>query len=104
MGFPRKGYWSGLPSPSLGYLPKPRMEPVSPALADGFFTTQPPGGPSFVHYIEYIKLNEANNQEVRSILYTLVKVFLKSQVKQRKRDMILKDSGAHHFSDVSGHL
>ena len=77
MGFPRKGYWSGLPSPSLGYPTKPRMEPVSPALADGFFTTQPPGGPSFVHYIEYIKLNEANNQEVRSILYTLVKVFFK---------------------------
>ena len=26
-------------------LPRPGMEPVSPALADGFFTTEPPGKP-----------------------------------------------------------
>ena len=62
------------------------------------------GGPSFVNYIEYIKLIEANNQEVRNILYTSVKVFLKKQVKQSKRDTILKDSGAHHFREVSGYL
>ena len=43
MGFPRQEYWSGLPFPSLGNLPDPGMEPVSPALADRFFTTEPPG-------------------------------------------------------------
>src|SRR5574340_311003 len=32
MGFPRQEYWSGLPSPSLGDLPDPRIEPVFPAL------------------------------------------------------------------------
>ena len=26
-------------------LPRPGIEPVSPALADGFFTTEPPGKP-----------------------------------------------------------
>ena len=42
VGFPRQEYWSGLPFPSLGDLPDPRIEPMSPALADGFFTTESP--------------------------------------------------------------
>ena len=45
MGFPRQGYWSGLPFPDPGDLPNPRIKPVSPALAGGFFTTEPPGKP-----------------------------------------------------------
>ena len=44
-GFPRQEYWSGLPFPSLGDLLHPGIEPVSPALAGGFFTTEPPGKP-----------------------------------------------------------
>ena len=32
MGFSRKKYWSGLPFPSPGDLPDPRIEPGSPAL------------------------------------------------------------------------
>ena len=43
MGFPRQKYWSGLPFPSPGDFPSPWIEPVSPALAGGFFTTEPPG-------------------------------------------------------------
>ena len=42
MGFSRQEYWSGLPCPSPGDLPHPGIEPeslVTPALADGFFTT-----------------------------------------------------------------
>ena len=49
MGFPRQEYWSGLPFPSPGNLPHPGIEPVSlmsPALAGGFFTTEPPGKPN----------------------------------------------------------
>ena len=42
-GFPRQGYWSGSPFPSPGDLPDPGMEPVSPEVAGGFFTTVPPG-------------------------------------------------------------
>ena len=38
MGFLRQEYWSGLPFPTPGDLPNPGIEPVSPALADGFFT------------------------------------------------------------------
>ena len=43
MGFPRQEYWSELPFPTPGHLPDPGMEPVSPALAGGFSTTEPPG-------------------------------------------------------------
>ena len=40
MGFPRQEYWSGLPFPSLVGLPDPGIEPGSPALTGGFFTTE----------------------------------------------------------------
>ena len=33
----------GLPFPSPGDLPYPRIKPVSPALAGGFFSTESPG-------------------------------------------------------------
>ena len=42
MGFSRREHWSGLPFPTPGDLPDPRIKPVSlmsPALACGFFTT-----------------------------------------------------------------
>ena len=41
MVFSRQEYWSGVPFPTLGDLPKPGIEPASlasPALAGGFFT------------------------------------------------------------------
>ena len=42
MEFSRQEYWSGLPCPPPGDLPKPGIEPASltsPSLAGGFFTT-----------------------------------------------------------------
>ena len=44
-GFSRQEYWSGLLFPSPGDLLDPGVEPASPALAGGFFTTEPPGKP-----------------------------------------------------------
>ena len=49
MGFPRQEYWSGLSFPTPGDLPDPGIKPVSPALAGGFFTTEPPGKPQKKH-------------------------------------------------------
>ena len=46
--FSRQEYWSGLPFPTPGDLPNPEMEPetpVSPALAGGLFSAEPPGKP-----------------------------------------------------------
>jgi len=53
IGFPRQEYWSGLPFPSSGDLPKPGIKPMSPALAGGFFTTEPT-----MEYYSAIKKNE----------------------------------------------
>ena len=41
--FSRQECWRGLPFPSPRNLPYPGIEPMSPALAGGFFTTEPPG-------------------------------------------------------------
>ena len=41
--FSRQVYWNGLPFPSPGDLSNPGIEPRSPALAGGLFTTAPPG-------------------------------------------------------------
>ena len=48
MEFSRQEYWSGLPFPAPGHLLDPgieHMSPTTPALAGGFFTTEPPGKP-----------------------------------------------------------
>ena len=49
MGFPRQEYW--LPFPPPGDLPDRGTEPGSPALAGGFFTTEPPRKP-YVYVLE----------------------------------------------------
>jgi len=41
MGFPRQESCRGMPFPSPGDLPDPRIEPESSALAGRFFTTDP---------------------------------------------------------------
>ena len=43
MGFPRQNYWSELQFPSIGDPPDPGRESTFPALAVGFFITEPPG-------------------------------------------------------------
>ena len=45
MGFSRQEYWSGLPFPSPGDLPKPGIESGSPALQADSLPNEPPGKP-----------------------------------------------------------
>ena len=45
VAFPRQESQSSLPLPSLRDLPDQGTEPISPALAGRFFTTQPHGKP-----------------------------------------------------------
>ena len=47
MGFSRQKYWSGLPCPSPGDLPDPRIEPVFPALQANSWPTEPIWKPAF---------------------------------------------------------
>ena len=56
-GFPRQGYWSGLPCLPPGGLPDPGIEPVcltSPALAGRFFTTGATSIDTYMHIHTHI--------------------------------------------------
>ena len=48
MGFPRQGYWSGLPFPFPGDLPDPEIEPSSPALQADSLPSERPWKPIFI--------------------------------------------------------
>ena len=45
MGLSTQEYWSGLPFPSLGYLPNPGIKPGSPALQMDSLLSESPGEP-----------------------------------------------------------
>ena len=61
----------------MWYLPRPGIEPVSPALAGGFFTTGPPGK----SYILY----QCNNQDL--LWYGDLIYGLKSECRENRGDM-----------------
>ena len=74
MGFSLQKYWSGLPFPSPRHLPDLRLEPMFPALAGGFFTTEPPGKPferieNIINIHTYMAL-QGGLLTVTCILYT----------------------------------
>ena len=52
MGIPRQEYQRGLPFPSPGDLPHPGIEPMSPALAGEFITTEQPGKFIWIYCID----------------------------------------------------
>ena len=65
-----QGYWSELPFPRPGDLPKLEIEPSSPvfpALVGGFFTTEPLGKPVYIYI-----MNTTDGQMVKIILFTIM--------------------------------
>ena len=52
MGFSRQVYCSGLPFPSPADLPDPGIEPRSPALQADALSSEPPGKPIIVRYLD----------------------------------------------------
>ena len=48
MKFSRQVHWGGLPLPTPEDLPNPGIEPVTPALAGRFFTSETPGKPQIM--------------------------------------------------------
>ena len=48
MGFSRQEYWTGLPCPLPGDLPKQGIELRSPILQAGSLPSEPPGKPSVI--------------------------------------------------------
>ena len=75
MGFLRQEYWSGLPFPSSGDLPNPGIEPISPALAGAFFTTEPPGNPMIYEiekcYLKYLHLGFYSSKNLFAFSYLI---------------------------------
>ena len=55
MEFSRQEYWSRLPFPPPGNLPDPGIDPTSLTLADGFFTTAPPGKPLYHVALSFVR-------------------------------------------------
>ena len=54
-------YWSGLPFLPPGDFPDLGIEPKSPVLAGGFFSTEPPGKPFLeIVSVNYFPLNGLN--------------------------------------------
>ena len=51
MEFCRQKYWNGEPFPSPGHLPKPGVEPRSPALQADSLLSEPPGKPLVPEYV-----------------------------------------------------
>ena len=62
MEFSRQEYWSRLPLHSQGRLPNPGIEPTSPALAGGFFISEPSGKP-LVNYTTIFKKSYQEERE-----------------------------------------
>ena len=64
MEFSRQEDWSGLPFPTPGDISDPGIEPISlsPALADRFFTTEPPGKPTGLPYDHSILLQGTDSR------------------------------------------
>ena len=84
LGFPRQGYWSGLPFPPSGNLPDPGIEPVppsSPALTGRFFTIwatreDPLNSPGQL-FSHYSSLHSNSGQSLPWTLFTCLLLELK---------------------------
>ena len=74
MGSARQEYWSGSLFPSPEDLPNPWIELMSPALAGGFFTTEPPGNPRNSTSLKHLQFPSPMSYSFQSIdLLPLVK-------------------------------
>ena len=75
MEFSRQEYWSGLPFSSPGDPPDPRIEPLSPALAGGFFITEPQEKPHTWYRKCIFLVLDKMHQAVYLFIYFIQKIF-----------------------------
>ena len=78
MEFSRQEYWDRLPFPFPVDLHNLGNEPLSPALAGGFFTTEPPGKHIHVYVCVCIYILGSHNIAVSSTVPDLMKHILNS--------------------------
>ena len=91
MGFPRQGYWSGLPFPSPGDLPNAGIKPGSPTLQADTLPSEPPGL-AFV-LIRY-RLRCSNKRFQNAVAYVRKFFFFFSLVQQ------FRDKGSSAFEPL----
>ena len=73
MGFSRQEHWTGLPFPSPGDFPDPRIDPTSPVLPDELFTTEPlekPRRKDLMTYNLSMHINQSSHHILWSIMLT----------------------------------
>ena len=77
----RQEYWSRLPFPPSGDLPNPGTQPISPALAGGFFTTEQPRKPE-----NGLLLSHKNEIMPLSATWMDLETIITSEVSQTEKD------------------
>ena len=86
-GIYRREYWSGLPCPLPRDHPDPGIEPVPPALAGGFFTTEPLGKPRKPDAAKWIPKNHSRGWKLFLPVAELFYFFLNSQGLEKSQQL-----------------
>ena len=113
MGFFRQGYWSLYSFPSPGDLPKPWIEPGSPALQANSLPSKPPGKPTvnlhskakaFNNYLLGTICTLEIPFEVPFALWKKSYVQPRQQIKKQRHYFANKGQCSQSYSFSSGHL
>ena len=103
----RQEFWSGLPFPSPGDLPDPRIKPMFPTLQavsyipNGFFTTQIPGKPHVcVHACIYISFNFLKLSTIFLLIVVILKKMSHIQHRQICKTFFMISSQIRAYSDT----
>ena len=87
MGLYRREYWSGLLCPLPRDHPDPGIEPAPPALAGGFFTTEPLGKPRKPDAAKWIPKNHSRGWKLFLPVAELFYFFLNSQGLEKSQQL-----------------
>ena len=105
MGFSRQEYWSGLPFPSPGDLPDPRMEPKSSALQTDALQTdalpsEPPG--KFYHILEKVCSLFSNSSQPRVQMDRRLWMILAESLNSEDQNARVQSHPTHHHVGYPG--
>ena len=100
--FFRQEYWSGLPFPSLGNLPSPGMEPVSPALAGRFFTTWATTAKHYDTYECVVKYSKYSTHYDIYRLYSKICIYTTLGCKQIYLAYVVSQKGPVYIKTANG--
>ena len=94
--FPRQDYWSALPFSSPGDVPTQGSNSESPALAGGFFTTEPPGKPNCKSAVKYCPLSSPTSPRSSRISFMIFQQLPSAfRVKPRLWKVVSEDLSRH---------